>query len=229
MAILFGGLIVTVCVVGAETYGVPAPHLLRDFAAVGELPAYTGLFSQLGLFLWSGSLALLLFSRSLAVRDYPEWTSFLNYLSALTLLLLLDDAFMFHERVLPDRVGDLFTALLYGGSVAVLILLFYDRLLQSPYPLLVSALACLGFAVLFDLVPGPERFISPTLCYVLEDGVKLIGIFLWASYYFATCRQLLRRAPARDVDHAASVRQGQLTHGTTDDTFDDGGLSRYWS
>ena len=157
-------------------------ELTRDPTAIGQLPAYYGFLSQIGIFFWSASAAVCLFCL-LVLSDRKSDTNlkcFLLVSASLTSVLGLDDVFTLHESVFPD-LGVPQTLVLSGYVVFTVIYLarFYSVILETEYALLVMALFFFAVSVTLDVWEprGIDR-------YIFEDGAKLIGQVSWSAYFF---------------------------------------------
>lgn len=167
-------------VVAAVVADVPMSAFTRDPAAISGINPFNGLLAQLGNILWSATVAVLFFSGFLLRRrgaaNAP--VGFCFYFGSLTALLLLDDMFLLHERVLPGAlaVPEVLVYAFYGALLAIGVWR-WQRLLRTGAPLLFG-LACGFFAlsIVVDVfgegLPG---------MYLVEDGAKLLGIFNWCA------------------------------------------------
>ncbi|MEM1294379.1 MAG: hypothetical protein AAGH89_03375 [Verrucomicrobiota bacterium] len=161
---------------------VPFSVLTRDPAAVADLRPYIGFMSQFGLFFWSAATTTcLLVARVLAKSESPDRPKIFFFLwsGGFTLLLGVDDAFMLHESVLP-HIG-IPELVVYGGYIglfACYLYLFYKRILETDFILLLLAFAFFGLSVGLDIIELTS--IDP---YLLEDSAKLAGITCWMIYF----------------------------------------------
>ena len=170
--------------------------LFRDVGAVDDTPVSQGLYSQLGLMIWSlaaGSLLLTLLTR--AGNTWGATTAYLFYGLILTSLLAADDGFRIHETVFANLLGwpEEVAFVLYGLVILAYFVLFYRQLLYSPYPILLIALGCLGGSMAVDLQPALANYVGRQGIFLLEDGLKLTGIVFWLVYHLLAGRRLLRR------------------------------------
>jgi len=87
--------------------GIPIGNLTRDPSAVMGAPFYIGILSQAGIFFWSASAAICMFSAKIISKhpDSYKLKRFLFVSGLLTMLLGLDDIFLFHESVYPYYLG----------------------------------------------------------------------------------------------------------------------------
>jgi hypothetical protein len=167
----------------ADTYG---------FSPVG------GIVSTVGLMLWSAAVGTALATwESLRRRDGDlQLRRFFLATGLFTVLLLVDDAFMLHERVLPGlgfaeryvKATYLVLALAYGlgfrreltrdGGLMLLVptAAFFAASLVLDNPASIRAMGLLD-----------AGFVS----YVVEDGAKFVGIALWLTFVSRTAITVL--------------------------------------
>ncbi len=154
--------------------------LFRDQSASLEAHRFIGLFSQIGILIWSLGAGSLLLACLVAARA----KAFLKYSLVLTILLLLDDAFLIHELA-GERVGGLGETavyVLYGLLVLLYLIRFYRVILQSHFLLLVLALGAFGGSVTVDSIPELGTLVDRDLLFLIEDGCKMMGIVFWTTY-----------------------------------------------
>lgn len=176
--------------------GTDYGNLTRDPVAVADVPIWTGFISQIGIFFWAAAAMVCLFSSVVLPRTPKNARIRLFFFAsgALTLLLGLDDAFLLHEEVFP-RLGvpehAVYAA--YVGAVMYYLVAFRVTIGDSEFLLLGIALSGFALSVLSDLVAGP---------FLFEDGVKLLGIVTWLTYYarttFFACRQAMAENSVTD-------------------------------
>jgi hypothetical protein len=164
--------------------GIPISELTRDPTAIVGEPLYTGYLSQIGIFFWSASAAVCMFSATVLSRslDNLKIKHFLLVSGMLTLVLGLDDLFLLHEVFFP-YFGIPENAILvsYAGFVLFYLVRFFSIILKTEYILLGMALVFFGVSVTLDLFK--LHSIDP---YLFEDGAKLVGILGWLAYFFRT-------------------------------------------
>jgi hypothetical protein len=175
--------------------GIRISNLTRDPATITGDPFYLGLVSSLGLMLWAGSAAICWFSRLLLkANPKTEHVRFFFHCSALlTVVLLFDDAFLFHELVfpryllIPEKVVMAVYLLLFASY------LFYFRrlILTTDYLLLLAALTGFGLSLVLDRILPLGDWST-----FMEDNFKFIGISFWLVYFTTTARALLRLYPS---------------------------------
>lgn len=203
--------------------GLTPTEMLRDpIMVAGGEPSqfYLGLFSNLGVVLWTAAAAICLFAgRQLTGGTDSQARQFLVYAGFFTLVLMLDDLFMLHENY-----GERLVYMLYGAGLLYYIVRFYKLILRLDVVLFVLCLPLFGNAVLLDLAPWrllPAEGIevsqavasSPIqgeeiprsgreLRYLLEDGFKFVGICCWAAFHIRAATKLLRWPGAVSVGTA---------------------------
>lgn len=161
--------------------GIPISTLTRDTTAVGDLPAYAGFLSQLGIFIWVSTFSVLSFTLLLLsqYRIKLKTGSFLVGSLSITFILLIDDAFLLHESFLPG-IGVPEKAVFSGYLCAIILYLFIfaKSILSTEFSYLVIALFFFGLSMLLDLLNPPG-----INTYFFEDGAKFIGIVSWMTYF----------------------------------------------
>lgn len=168
----------------------------RDLATLADVPFYTGGVSTLGLLLWSAAAAMCFLSYAvLRTGTASPLAQCIAFLGGLTLVLVLDDAYMLHEEVFPDYFGLSGTLLygLYGGIVGILLLVYRSVLRRTPYELLAFSLGALALSLGTDVFMDWGYLGAGGGGYLVEDGSKLLGIVLWTSYVGHTCATALRK------------------------------------
>jgi hypothetical protein len=164
-------------------FDIPSAVLVRDPVAVLQGPWYTGFLSQLGIFGWAAAAVSCALAASLLTHRMRQ---FFIASAALTLLLGLDDAYLLHERVLPEYFGlnELVVYSVYVGLTVTYLALFIRQILLTEYTLLAMAFAFFALSIGMDAA-GVSRPGS----FLVEDGAKFIGIISMAVYYFRTAAQ----------------------------------------
>ena len=209
-------LVPVLAMAAALSAGLAPTEMLRDpiMVAGGEQSEfYLGLFSNLGVVLWTAAAAICLFAASeLSGVPNKEGRRFLLYAGLFTLLLMLDDLFMLHENYADDVVY-----ILYGMGLLYYVIRFFRLILRLDVVLFALTIPLFGNAVLLDLAPwrllpgqGIEvpqaiassplerdelRHFGRELRYLLEDGCKFVGICCWTAFHIRAAK-LLRQGDA---------------------------------
>jgi hypothetical protein len=160
--------------------GVPAHDLMADTASIANVPTYIGLVSNLGIILWGATVTICVFTMALLWRQ-SHWIKFFAGSAGLTLLLLLDDKFMIHDRILPqNNIPEGLYVGFYGLAFLAYTAAFWRFFQQTDYILLLLAVALLGFSVAVDVVGGQIQSIYYALLgyesVVLEAPVLADGL-----------------------------------------------------
>jgi hypothetical protein len=164
---------------------------LRDIVATGKLPFFAGFVAQLSGILWSASLTVCLFALYVLGKQNRELSSarrLLRYGGALTLALLMDDIFLFHEEIAPKYLGinEKFVVAGYGVLGVLFVLMNWQEILSSEYLILGLALGLFAFSIFLDALPIDDfhlRYFWEQLEMFLEDASKFAGIATWLMYF----------------------------------------------
>lgn len=204
-------------------------ELLADAAESQDFDPLVGATSTLGVMLWSAASAIGLLTyavlRRTSSEDGPRLRRFVLAAGLGSAFMALDDAFLLHEEVLPQRVfgsAERAVLLVYMAVAAVIAVAFWRVFLRT-LPGVVA-----GFVLLFGgslAIDGHviERILgvddeSDVVIYV-EDGLKLIGIWLWTIYVALVALPHLRprpSEPAATPDAPGSERIVDLRDGAVE-------------
>lgn len=162
----------------------PIGNLTRDFAVIGELPIYTGMLSQVGLFFWSATTAICFFSTTLLPQKISlcRFRYFLMASGFMTLSLGLDDAFLLHEDVMP-KLGfpEKLVLAIYVVLMIIGFLKFYPLIIETDFIFLGASLLFFSASITVDFLTSVEA----DILFLLEDGAKFMGIVCWFIYFFS--------------------------------------------
>ena len=167
---------------------VPLDFLFRDTFAVASVPVYYGFFSNLGIFLWLSSAAIMFFSTSILsiIDKQNKCCQFLLSFGSITLFLAIDDFFMLHERVFPRFLGvsEKVTFLAYGIIVIYCIFRFRRIILNNNFKIFFMAVLFLFSSIAVDQTLNSDQFLfKANDTYFFEDSLKLIGTVTWCFYF----------------------------------------------
>lgn len=179
--------------------GVIAIHLLRDVAfesltrdifAITGYPVYFGIVSNIGLVGWVVAATLWLAATCFVRLHRPghELSRLALASGIASVALLLDDALMLHETLLPIALGVSEDALMVGyGAAALAYACATARAVwRTPYlPWLLAGGFFAGSLAIDLLEPAGD------VAYLLEDGLKFAGIVCWATYTALTSLQIV--------------------------------------
>ena len=168
-------------------------YFTRDISAIGDLPFFAGLVSQIGGLLWSAALAVCVFTFFILRRQSPHAGSARRYLAhaaILSAVLMLDDFFLFHEDIGPDYLGirEKVIILSYLILCALFLVLNVNEILASEYVILGAALVMFGTSIFLDAANLNDfeeygSFFSEQFQIFLEDGFKFVGVATWLAYF----------------------------------------------
>jgi hypothetical protein len=172
-------------VLGVAAIGERASHysfgyFTRDPAAITHQAPYMGMVSFFGLFGWAvGSTALVFGGYAASLRGARDRRTALFLTAAALVYFLLDDSFEFHEDVFPRYLHlrpDSVTQAVYVAVTVVAVVKYRRFLADTNMPMLIGAGVFFAISIGFDILIPSERAVA------LEDGAKLIGIFVLAAY-----------------------------------------------
>jgi hypothetical protein len=185
----------------AEVQDVSFGDLSRDPSAVLGGQYYVGYFSNFTIFVWTGGAAAALFSAAvLFLARRRAAARFLLVGGLITVAMVVDDLFLVHETVgyrLGDREEIFFVAY---GIAAVAFAWLHRRRLGAGCLLLLAAFGCWGASAGLDIVLSIE---AP---FIVEDGLKFLGVGLWSL--------MIVRASLVELD--AAIRAGAPAAADTD-------------
>ena len=190
LAFLSTALLLAIAILIKNATGEAFSYMTREPAYIAGLPPFAGLLSNVGILIWTAA-AVVCF---LAATVIDDQRAFLLSSGSLTLMLLLDDMFMFHDVLFPDYLGvsQNFVYAVYIVVTLAYLATYRRRLLDSEYPVFGAALACFALSVLTDVL-GTTGFGYRAL---VEDGFKLLGIVLWTIYFWRHSAVSLRSQSA---------------------------------
>ena len=182
--------------------GIGVQDMTRDVAAIAHIHPLFGALSSLGILLWSSAAAIWFFSASVhrAVGSFAS-VRFCVVSGTLSAYFALDDLFQFHEYLAPTYFGlpEAAVYLLLAMAVACYLWAFRSQLLRTDAILLLLSLCFLGGSVSIDAVLEQWLWRLEDWTYLIEDGLKWLGILGWLGFCVARCRSgltgLLRQCP----------------------------------
>lgn len=173
------------------------PRLTGDVAGLAEFHPLTGALSTLGLLLWAVALGAAAVGW-LSVRDRvdPALVRLVASTAVLTALLLLDDAFQFHEALGRRYLGIPELVVLGVWPALTLAWLAINRraLPRTPLGLLAMAFALFALSLTIDVWFVPDD--DPS--YFAEDAFKFGGILFWALYSLRLTEGVIREGRRAD-------------------------------
>ncbi|MCF6271547.1 MAG: hypothetical protein L3J41_17700 [Melioribacteraceae bacterium] len=181
-AILFSVLAVMFILYVSNISGTNLAKLTRDPAATKNFPFYYGMLSYLGVLLWSAATTICFFTAYLIKQNllFNKEFRFFIVSGFVTLLLTLDDLFMFHEEFFPDYVGIPQTVvyIIYLFIFALYLMINFKQIISTNYIILLFAFLFLGLSA------GADQFLKySTMETFYEDSLKFAGIVFWLAYF----------------------------------------------
>lgn len=162
--------------------------LYLDTQTVGELAGdcchiYDGAISTLGIMIWAATAAISLFAACVgSLLGQKDLTKTALQGAAVSALLALDDAYLFHEIVFPKLgVPQIVIIATYTAIMAAYLVRNIRLFRTRSIWILGVSLAAFAASVGIDQI---AHSIEP-VWVVLEDGAKLIGIICWFLFHFA--------------------------------------------
>ncbi|GAB3540512.1 hypothetical protein GCM10027443_38530 [Pontibacter brevis] len=187
-------LVCLVLVLASHIYtAIPIGDFTREPVAVAGLPFYVGFISNMGMLFWCAAAAICIFSWFVFRQKENEKTlaSFLLYFGLLTLLLLFDDFFQFHDYIFLYYIPVSEKLIFLGYGILMLLgLLIYRNyiLMQTECFVFFTAFVFLGLSIVVDALQHQLLpVLGEDLRIFLEDGFKFMGIVGWFGYFARVC------------------------------------------
>jgi hypothetical protein len=157
--------------------------LTRDPSTTTGVGPEVGVLSTLGLILWGSSTAVLALAATL-VQSSAD-ILFLCCTAGAIGVLLVDDALLLHEKVLPDAgvPQDVVYVVYLAGALAWAIA--FRREIGAGMTLLVLAAVCFAASIALDVLDARQD---------AEDYAKLVGIATVFAWAFDQARRRLQGA-----------------------------------
>ena len=182
-------LLILIVVIASYFLNIPISQFTRDPLAITKGHPFLGIISNVGVILWSFSVAICFFSYVLLkTSKKPNNVSrFIIFGGFISLVLLLDDLFMLHDRIYPKYfgVGEKIVFLFYGTLILFYLVKFRKIIKKTDFIFILLATSFFGLSILVDRLP--QSLLPWT--HLFEDGPKFIGIVSWFSYQFSICLQ----------------------------------------
>ncbi|GEM_PF-414010 len=198
-AFLGSVLLLVAAIATAQFTGRPFSQFTRDIAAIEGASPFKGVISTSGCLLWMASAAVALLPAYvlLATGERRGERRFLFLSAAFSALLMADDTFMMHEQA-PELFGISEHALIgIYITIATAMFVAYRRIIaQSCWPLLAGAVALFSAAIAADQLHdldllNVKALAGDDLHYVLEDGLKFLGITAWFAFYLCVSTRVM--------------------------------------
>jgi hypothetical protein len=173
-------------------------YLTRDPVSVFGGEWYAGAISTLGIIVWAAAAGSALLGARVAMRSDMPFGGFLLSLGTLSTVLMLDDAFLFHEKIAPSDLGvhQRFVYLLYAVLVSAWIVRYRETLRRTEWQLLAAAGVLFAGSFAVDAWESvDESLLEHSGTFVAEDGLKFVGISMWTLYVARLVLGSLTAAP----------------------------------
>ncbi len=170
-------------------FNISIPTFTRDVTAIANIHPFSGILSNLGIYLWCISASSSFFAAMvlLELKQIKSF-SFLFSSALLSTYLMLDDAFLIHEDLFSRFLGvsEKVIFVILGIVVLVYLKYFIHIILKTKYITLLLAFAFLSLSVVIDSILEPWLWRLGHWEFFIEDGAKWIGIVSWCIYYVGT-------------------------------------------
>jgi hypothetical protein len=189
--------------------GVTVPAVTRDPSSITGGHPLQGVLSTIGLFGWASAASICFFTAvSLPDGNLPMRRFFIVS-GLLSAYLLCDDAFLIHDFIVPRYLGiDGSFVVLLTAVAAAAYTVHYRAVLFSAGPLLfLPPLLCLALSAGVDFAFAAFGMtIDMNLEFLVEDGLKFLGIAGWIGFFVVFARStLVHEGNRSEVSAAARV------------------------
>ena len=162
---------------------IPIMDFTRDPLSIMDAPVYIGILSNLGILFWTAGAAICFFSAAIItyINHKSQAFYFLLFGGIITMVLLCDDFFLFHEKVFPEylNTSEIQAFIIYFLMIVVYLIFFRKKIMTTDF--LILGISLLGFAISVTI---DEIFVNHfTGKFLVEDGFKLLGILSWSTYF----------------------------------------------
>lgn len=178
-------------------FQVPTSFMTRDVTAIANMHPLSGILSNLGVLLWCVSASICGFSAIALRNNVPRDTFlFLLYSSLLSAYLMFDDLFLFHEDLAFRYLGlsEKYVFVALGILVFAYLIVLRQTILRTDISGLLFALGFFAASIAVDVIFEPWLVRLDHWSFLLEDGIKWLGIANWCSYYIQTSYRFLAGA-----------------------------------
>ena len=182
-------------------FSIPMGTLTRDPAALTGRSPFIGVLSHIGVLLWCAGTTICFFSFTVLHKKAfrGEFPHFFMFGGLISLILLIDDLFLFHEKVFPFylNIPEKLVYLAYGLIIIGYVARFAKLILKTDFIFLILAFSWFGLSIILDLL---ELKLSISISILFEDGAKLFGIVSWFGYFAHTSFQIMNSTQAQPTE-----------------------------
>jgi hypothetical protein len=169
--------------------GISVGKLTRDTTSVADVAPWTGGLSTLGLLAWAAAAGAC-FTAGMTLRargTQMEQASYFLALSALAVVLLIDDGYLVHEYVAPTLFGapEKVTLGIYVVLALAVAYRFRGVILAGRPLLLALATACFAASFLIDGYGLRHQD------FTIEDYLKFVGLGTFVVYSLREAQRAL--------------------------------------
>ncbi|MCU0390544.1 MAG: hypothetical protein MUE81_05465 [Thermoflexibacter sp.] len=190
-------LLLFVVFISSKTMDIDIAQFMGDMQQLGNLQFYSGIITNLGVFLWVVG-GIVNFFTFLVIGKY-ESNQQANYLllsCLISFILAIDDFFMFHERWAYRyfSINEKYVLLSYMILIIYYLIAYRAIILKNNFVFLILSLGLFGFSVVADLswekVFGKES-VHGIANFLVEEGAKFLGLMTWAIYHTISSKDLI--------------------------------------
>lgn len=172
-------------------FNTPYSNISKDPISLLNNKPYFGLLSNMGAIFWSFAVSVCFFTFLILKQkgDTKNNQSFVLLGGIISLVLLFDDFFMFHEVIFSwlFNLNELYLFSFYGVIVLFYLIKFQKIILNNNYIILAVSLLLFGTSIIVDVLPES----SSTHHHFFEDVPKFTGIVSWFCFHLLVCKKLL--------------------------------------
>lgn len=193
---LFAVLLVFIVGFIGLVFEIPFANLTANPISLLDLPFYQGILQRIGVILWGGTVLITLFSFSVlkSSENLKDIKKFLLYSGIFFGYFLMDELLLIHNFILPKvfNIHQLIVLIVYVILTVLFLFRFRNLIKKNNISLFAVAVTFLALSVLVDILSylNVVRF---SFRYLLDDGLKFLGIANLFIYYLIYCRFALRK------------------------------------
>lgn len=173
--------------------GIDLGDLTRDPNTILKGHVYTGMISNAGIFFWSASATICLFTAVFIYKLNGMTKSFLLMLFSglLSFVLGFDDVFQMHEKMFTDirYIPEELFFITYFICIIFIVIVSYKEFIKTDFVMWLLAL----FMFFMSLVVDHDYIYVQNDHAFWEDSFKFTGIVIWSVYYLKTAMNLIKQ------------------------------------